>query len=137
MSDIVERLSDEDLAKLTEQARANAITGTLMDDPLLSALSELARLRALTEWRFDMENAPRDGTPVIGYQATEGDHKGRMATVWRWDDGKPFWTCADYPGLQPTAWLPLSPPPKQEGLNAGPPSSEAASTPLPSPPVKT
>jgi hypothetical protein len=54
-----------------------------------------------------IETAPKDKTPVLGYQATPGDHEGRMSACWwAWDlvwlgDG----------GLMPTHWMPLPAPP--------------------------
>jgi hypothetical protein len=86
----------------------------------ISARRELARrhARALLAhpapdaggWRFDMENAPRDGTAILGCQRDIG----RMAVVWRWENDR-HWKCADYLGMQPTAWMPLPPPPHGGG----------------------
>ena len=113
MSDLVERLSDEELTKLIEQARAHAITGTLMDDPLLSALSDLARLRALTEWR-DIETAPRDGTHVLLYApAWPAPNTGWTFGTGDWQDC-PYHHGGD-PEWKPAHWLPLSPPPVKKG----------------------
>jgi len=106
MSDI-ERLSDEELAMLTEQARLNAITGTLMDDPLLSALEELARLRALTEWRFDMENAPKGENLYLFSPKTYNRH-GQVAL----GDYLRVGFVGSSPNRPATAWFPLPPPPK-------------------------
>lgn len=61
-------------------------------------------------WRT-MESAPKDGTSIIGYQATEGDFHKCMGVVWSWE-AKDYWHCADYPGLQPTHWQPLPSPPE-------------------------
>lgn len=69
----------------------------------------------MREWQ-DISTAPKDGTAILVFQATDGDHKDRMAIAWCWDHGG-FWRCSDYPGLQPTHWMP--PPPRPAGLPLG------------------
>ena len=94
-----------DLERAVEAAR-RLLTGMIDregDDTNLVARA----LLDLMEWRA-IETAPRYYTAVLGFQATEGEHQGRMAVVW-WNDR--VWRCADYPGLWPTHWLPLPLPP--------------------------
>jgi len=124
MSDIVERLKSDGAWLITAKHASPEVVAA--GNTMLKAAHELTRLRSLTEWR-PIETAPRDGTRVLGYQGSEGDHKGRVALVWRWNDGKPFWSCADYPGLQPTRWLPLPPPPNEVGVAPAAPSRSPAS----------
>lgn len=82
----------------------------------------LAREQAVAGWQ-PIETAPKDGTAIFGYQATPGEYEGRIAVVWTWSEGR-LWSCADYPGLRPTHWLPLPAPPGQEQ----PPSQAVAMT---------
>jgi len=61
------------------------------------------------EWR-PIETAPKDGTAVLGFQATPGDHENRMAVCWRYGKPEtPLWMGEG--GLMPTHWMPLPKPP--------------------------
>lgn len=55
-----------------------------------------------------IETAPRDAVEVLGYQATEGDWKGRMEVCSRWVGN--CWMGSG--GLIATHWMPLPPPPQ-------------------------
>lgn len=77
-------------------------------------------INKMSEWNFDMDAAPRDGTELIGFRPDQGVFVFRWATMdeflpedvsdfecwWhdRWD-----WMEGD---LTPTAWMPLPPPPQ-------------------------
>lgn len=82
--------------------------------------------RPRTQWRTDVENAPRDGTPFLAcveideddYHFDETGPKGghHAAVIW-WDADRDAWRycsfdCGHYGYLldrepQPTAWVPL------------------------------
>jgi hypothetical protein len=72
----------------------------------------------MTTWQ-DIGTADRSG-PILGYQATPGDHENRMAVCWpcRTPSGGVFWI-GDF-GLMPTHWMPLPEPPS----SPSPPSKE-------------
>lgn len=101
-----------------------------------AAIAAWNRRPALTEWRFDMENAPRDGTIIVlGRPETENDIALSVPGHWQdaFDDGVDYmgsdggfvdigltWfrpgrsfgaESHRYLAVQPTAWLPLPSPP--------------------------
>jgi hypothetical protein len=80
MTDIVDRLK-------YAIAAVNGIGG---NSPLLAtALEEIERLRAASEWR-DISTAPRDGT-IVDLWLTGG---GRMTDQW-WDEDDESWCGLD------------------------------------------
>ena len=65
-----------------------------------------------------IETAPKDGTSILGFQATPGDHENRMAVCWRYGKSEaPLWMGEG--GLMPTHWMPLPPAPSASSTEEG------------------
>lgn len=84
------------------------------------AIATALRVAAAPAWRFDMENAPRDGSAVLIFA------DGEVGFGWYDDgldpDGNPYeepgwyWFDQHEQGpTEPTAWQPLPSPPSQGG----------------------
>ena len=108
MSDLVERLSDLRLACISKHpAGASAEDARSMAD-------ELSRRRALTEWRFDMENAPKVGDFFVWHPGSKytrmGYHIGCLYYMgvigWQVSINATLYAPSDFVG-----WCPLPPPP--------------------------
>jgi len=80
-------------------------------ETILSALRKAAK----QGWRWDMENAPRDGTWFQAWPGETEDGKEVVRCRWIGHADYPGWVtdaydCADYE-FNPTAWRELPPPP--------------------------
>ena len=102
MSDVLEELLE--CARRADNGGGRfCVTG----DGFRHAAKEVARLRALTEWR-DISSAPRDGTDILVYCADTGEQF--VAFKPQWDNGN-GWRYARTPAgvvvCEPTHWRPL------------------------------
>ena len=99
--------------KLAYAMEVHAAANPGVTEPMRSYLYQAAaRLRA-TDWRTDMENAPRDGSSFLAYESF-GYGDFRIFTV-RWDVGdKECWRSDvhSFVEFSPTHWQHLPPPPE-------------------------
>jgi hypothetical protein len=109
MTDADDQIEGPDMTDAELIAKARQATAERRMSELSAALiTELANALAAHQWRTDMENAPRDGTPILCWR------RGGDCEVFIWSEKSDHWV--DCLGSiiptpeNPTHWRPLTPP---------------------------